>query len=156
MRLLLGRFKVILTETSKKVLISSMSDNKSKFSLNSKITITAAVLLVLALIFFFITKNASDQVSKVLEKVQLNNKSENIVQSSIVRTTTKYIPSVIDKADILLKKPGIITWEDIVEVSPDEQKTLYSGFTQEQKDNLVKTWNDLKVKTGGDPAKARD
>jgi type II secretory pathway pseudopilin PulG len=132
-----------------------MSDKNSKSNINSKITIAAIIILVIALIFFFITKNASDQVSKVLEKVQLNNKSENIVQSSVVRTTTKYIPSVIDKADILFKKPGAITWEDIFEVSPEEQKTLYSGFTQEQKDNLVKTWNDLKTTTGGDPAKAR-
>jgi hypothetical protein len=132
-----------------------MSDNKSKSSLNSKITIVAVIALVIALIFFYITKNASDQVSKVLEKVQLNYKSENIVQSSVVRTTTKYIPSVIDKADILFKKQGEITWEDIFEVSPEEQKTLYSGFTKEQKDNLVKTWNDLKTTTGGDPVKAR-
>jgi predicted PurR-regulated permease PerM len=133
-----------------------MSDNKSKSSLNSKITVAALILLVVGLIFFFVTKNASDQVSKVLEKVQLNNKSENIVQSSVVRTTTKYIPSVIDKADILFKKQGEITWEDIFEVSPEEQKTIYSGFTQEQKDNLVKTWNDLKTTTGGDPSKARN
>jgi hypothetical protein len=145
-----------LTEKPKKVLLYSMSDNKSKSSLNSKITIVAVIALVIALIFFYITKNASDQVSKVLEKIQSNNVKEIITQSSIVEVNKKYIPSVIDKADILFKKPGVITWEDIFEVSPEEQKTLYSGFTQEQKDNLVKTWNDLKTTTGGDPVKARN
>lgn len=133
-----------------------MSDNKSKSNLNSKITIIAIILLTIGLIFLFVTKNASDQASKVLQKIQTNNINQSISQSSIVQPTKKYIPEAIDKADILLKKSGEITWDDIVEISPEEQKTLYSGFTQEQKDNLVKTWNDLKTTTGGDPAKARD
>jgi hypothetical protein len=140
----------------KKVLLYSMSDNKSKSNLNSKITIAAIILLVFSSIFFFITKNASDQVSNVLQKIQFNNVAETNLKSSIAQPTQKYIPPFIDKADILFKKTGEITFDDIVEISPEEQKTLYSAFTQEQKDNLVKTWNDLKTKTGGDPAKARN
>jgi hypothetical protein len=132
-----------------------MSDNNSKFSLDSKFTIVATILIIFGTTFFTLTYNARENVTLLLKKFDLRDKTQYITKSSTTQNTEKYVPEFIDKADILLKKSGEITWDDIVEISPEEQQSIYSGFTQEQKDKLVKTWNDLKTTTNGDPTKAR-
>ncbi len=130
-----------------------MSDNKSKSNLNRNLSFFGIFVLVLGISFFLLTKNASDELSKVIGGL---NQTQTQVLSQPIISTKKAMPEMIDKADLLFKKNGEITWVDIEEISPDDQNILYSTFTQEQKDKLVKTWNDLRTKSSGDPAKARN
>ena len=130
-----------------------MSDNKTKSNLGRNLSFLGIFLLVLGILFFLLTKNASDELSKVIRGLNLYQTQ---ASSKPVISTKKAMPEMIDKVDLLFKKNREITWADIEEISPDDQKILYSTFTQDQKDKLVKTWNDLRTKSGGDPAKARN
>ena len=130
-----------------------MSDNKTKSNLGRNLSFFGIFILVLGISFFLLTKNASDELSKVIGGLNLNQAQ---ASSQPIISTKKAMPDYIDKAELLFKKNREITWADIEEISPEDQKILYSTFTQDQKDKLVKTWNDLRTKSGGDPSKARN
>jgi hypothetical protein len=108
------------------------------------------ILLIGGISFFILTKNAGDGLSNNIKN--LNNQVAGNT-SVVTKESVKARPEFIDKADILLSKPGEVTWDDVLAVSPEEQLVLYSSLSQEKKDQLVKTWNEIKKNTNGDRTK---
>jgi hypothetical protein len=108
------------------------------------------IILIGGISFLILTKNAGDKLSDNIKN--LNNQ---VTETSLAisKEAAKARPEFIDKADILLSKPGEVTWDDVLAVSPEEQLVLYSSFSQDKKDQLVKTWNEIKKNTNGDRTK---
>lgn len=114
--------------------------------------IFVVILLLGGIGFFVLTKNAGDKLADNISK--LNNKVESSATSSI--TNKAAIPEFIDKAQILISKDGDLIFEDVISASPQDQALIYDTFSQEKKDQLVKTWNEIKKGSNGDRTKINE
>jgi hypothetical protein len=129
--------------------------------------IVVVLLVLMALASFFAIKSVNTSVQKPALNMAGRN-SANVVSSEdngvVTPQKEKALMGSIDmsnpdaiteqKMERLMTKSNRITFEEILDIVPAEEKAELASATQEQKDSIVNSWNDMKD-TGGDPTKIR-